>query len=187
VFLAFNSAEFANTYIRSTPSPEGIVSLGGYLQFWGIMFLLCNFALLIFKTYDPVEQEDGIMETYQTIWDICKLPHMKSFIIVMLIAKIGFQANEAVTGLKLLELGFNKEYLALSVLIDFPLQMIFGYYAAKWSSGPTPLYPWTIGFYGRLFAALGGMLVVYNFPKEGVTTLYFILVMSATVLTSFMK
>jgi hypothetical protein len=34
---------------------------------------------------------------------------------VLLIAKIGFQVNEGVTGLKLLELGFNKEYLALSV------------------------------------------------------------------------
>ncbi len=60
---------------------------------------------------------------------------------VLLIAKLGFIANEAVTGLKLLELGFSKEDLALTVLIDFPFEILFGYYAAKWSSGSKPLQP----------------------------------------------
>jgi hypothetical protein len=66
---------------------------------------------------------------------------MVRFIGVLLICKIGFIANEAVTGLKLLELGFNKEYLAMAVLIDFPFQLLFGFYAAKWSSGDRPLKP----------------------------------------------
>lgn len=69
------------------------------------------------------------------------MPHMRQFIFMLLICKLGFIANEAVTGLKLLEKGFSKEDLALSVLIDFPLQLFFGYYAAKWSSGPRPLRP----------------------------------------------
>lgn len=60
---------------------------------------------------------------------------------MLLIAKIGFIAHEAVTGLKLLEKGFHKEDLALAVLIDFPFQILFGYYAAMWSSGPKPLRP----------------------------------------------
>lgn len=62
-----------------------------------------------------------------------------------MVAKIGFICNEAVTGLKLLELGFNKEDLALTVLIDFPFEILFGYYAAKWSSGPKPLKPVNFG------------------------------------------
>ncbi len=66
---------------------------------------------------------------------------MRQFMMMLLVAKIGFIANEAVTGLKLLEKGFSKEDLALSVLVDFPLQLFFGYYAAKWSSGPRPLLP----------------------------------------------
>lgn len=188
VFLAFSSPEFANSYLRSVPSPEGMLTLGSYLVFWGIMFLVCNAFLLLLKTDDPVEDEESILSVYQTIWSICQLPNMRQFICVMLIAKIGFQANEAATGLKLIELGFNREYLALSVLIDFPLQMIFGFYAAKWSSGSSPLRPWMYGFYGRLAAALVGMIVVWCYPKEGgVTTSYFILVMIATVLASFMK
>lgn len=70
---------------------------------------------------------------------------MKSFILVLLTAKIGFIANESVTGLKLLEKGFSKEDLALAVLVDFPFQILFGYYAAKWSSGPRPLKPVSVG------------------------------------------
>lgn len=66
---------------------------------------------------------------------------MRRLIVVLLVAKIGFIANESVTGLKLLEKGFSKEDLALAVLIDFPFQVLVGYYAAKWSNGPQPLKP----------------------------------------------
>ncbi|KAI8900900.1 acetyl-coenzyme A transporter 1-domain-containing protein [Globomyces pollinis-pini] len=186
VFLAFNSPEFCNKYILSSPMEEGLISLGGYLQFWGFAFLVCNFWLVFFKTEVPDgEDEESISSVYKIIFDIIQMPHMKTFTFILLIAKIGFMANEAVTGLKLLELGFNKEYLALSVLIDFPLQMVFGYYAAKWSSGDKPLLPWLVGFYGRLFAALAGMAVVYAYPKEGVTDIYMAVVLFATVLGSF--
>jgi hypothetical protein len=66
---------------------------------------------------------------------------MRRLIVVLLVAKVGFIANESVTGLKLLEKGFSKEDLALAVLIDFPFQLLVGYYAAKWSNGPQPLKP----------------------------------------------
>src|SRR4051812_32537476 len=71
-------------------------------------------------------------------WDDVPLPDVFRFILVLLVAKIGFVANETVTGLKLLEKGFNKEDLALLVLIDFPFQLMFGYLAARWSRGPRP-------------------------------------------------
>ncbi|KAJ3256946.1 hypothetical protein HK103_005064 [Boothiomyces macroporosus] len=187
VFLAFNSPEFCNAYIRSVPSDSGLLTLGQYLFFWGVMFLICDFFLLFFTETADHFEEESISSVYKTIIDICQMKHMQTFIGILMICKIGFQANEAVTGLKLLELGFNKEYLALSVLLDFPLQMIFGYYAAKWSSGKRPLLPWLYGFYGRLLAAVVGMAVVYNYPKEGVTTAYLVVVMSATVLSSFMN
>jgi hypothetical protein len=65
--------------------------------------------------------------------------------------------------------------------------MVFGYYAAKWSSGDKPLLPWLVGFYGRLGATLLGMAVVAAFPAEGVTNTYFVIVMASTVLSSFFK
>ena len=107
--------------------------------------------------------------------------------IVLLMSKFGFQANEAVTNLKLLEKGFSREDLALTVLIDFPFSIFFGYYAAKWSSGPRPLEPWMMAFVGRLLSAVLNMGVVMMFPKEGVGLFYFILVIVAHVGTSFMS
>ncbi|KAJ1567152.1 hypothetical protein HK096_010802 [Nowakowskiella sp. JEL0078] len=94
---------------------------------------------------------------------------MTRFILILLIAKIGFVANEAVTGLKLLEFGYHKEDLALGVLIDFPFQILFGYYAAKWSNGKNPLNPWLYGFYGRLTAAVFGLFLVYTISITGPT------------------
>jgi hypothetical protein len=112
---------------------------------------------------------------------------VRTLMIVLLMSKFGFQANEAVTNLKLLEKGFSKEDLALTVLIDFPFSILFGYYAAKWSSGPTPLKPWMLAFVGRLLAALLSMAVVAMFPKNGVGMTYFVMVIIAHVGTSFMR
>ncbi|OAJ37087.1 hypothetical protein BDEG_21156 [Batrachochytrium dendrobatidis JEL423] len=128
-----------------------------------------------------------IKEVYHTMVKIIMLPHMKTFIAVLLVAKLGFVANDAVTGLKLLEKGFSKEDLALAVLIDFPFQIVFGYYAAKWSNGSRPLKPWLWAFYGRLFAAFLGMVMVYFVPQTGITTSFFTIVIIGTVFSSFMS
>ncbi|TPX68781.1 hypothetical protein SpCBS45565_g02954 [Spizellomyces sp. 'palustris'] len=187
VFLALNSSEFCNKYLRSVPATEGVLQLGSYLQFWGAMFLLCDAWLVCFKKeeIDDTETIDEIKTVYETIWKVCMMPHMKKFIGVLMVAKLGFIANEAVTPLKLLDKGLHKEDLALSVLIDFPFQILFGYYAAKWSSGAQPLRPWLYAFYGRLAFAVVGMLLVWSFPSGGVTSSYFFIVITATVLNSF--
>ncbi|KAH9244049.1 hypothetical protein BASA81_018589 [Batrachochytrium salamandrivorans] len=175
-------------YLRFEPLPYGFIQLGGYLQFWGVMFLICNAWLTFFKKEaSDFTDVDDIKEVYHTMARIVMLPHMKTFIAVLLLSKIGFIANDAVTGLKLLENGFSKEDLALAVLIDFPFQIIFGYYAAKWSSGSRPLKPWLWAFYGRLIAALLAMTIVYFAPQTGVTTSFFVIVMVGTVFSSFMS
>ncbi|KAJ3183393.1 hypothetical protein HDU87_006712 [Geranomyces variabilis] len=189
VFLALNSPEFCNKYLRSAAQDVGVLPLGSYLQFWGVMFLLCNAWLIFVKheLHDQTETIDEIKHVYETIWHVLQMPHMKKLVGVLLVAKIGFIANEAVTPLKLLDKGLKKEDMALSVLIDFPFQIVFGYYAAKWSSGSEPLRPWMLAFYGRLAFAGLGMLLVHYFPEGGATGGYFFLVMAATVLNSFMS
>jgi hypothetical protein len=66
---------------------------------------------------------------------------VQSFLLVHLFTKLGTAANDAATSLKLLEKGLSKEDLALAVLVDFPFQIIFGWLAARWSSGDKPLRP----------------------------------------------
>lgn len=147
VFLAFNSPAFSNKYFRAEAQDVGLVPLGGYLKFWSMVYFAITLWLVLLKKEERSymdESDIDIKSVYKNILRIIRLPHMKSFMVVLLTAKIGFIANGAVTALKLLEKGFSKEDLALAVLIDFPLQIIFGYYAVRWSSGPRPLKPVSI-------------------------------------------
>ncbi|KAG0367696.1 hypothetical protein BGZ54_003448 [Gamsiella multidivaricata] len=189
VFLAFNSPEFSNKYFRTEPQDYGLVPLGGYLKFWAVMYLAITLWLVLMKKEERThldEDDIGIKAVYQIILRIIRLPHMKSFMVVLLTAKIGFIANDAVTALKLLEKGFSKEDLALAVLIDFPFQIIFGYYAVRWSSGARPLKPWLWAFFAHLACCVIAMLLVYGFPADGVVTpAYFYMVLITTVATSF--
>ncbi|KAF9974372.1 hypothetical protein BGZ73_002223 [Actinomortierella ambigua] len=189
VFLAFNSPEFSNKYFRSEPHETGLVPLGGYLRFWSLVYFAITLWLVFWKKEDRVPSDESdidIKSVYKIILRIIRLPHMKSFMIVLLTAKIGFIANDAVTALKLLEKGFSKEDLALAVLIDFPFQIIFGYYAVRWSSGARPLRPWLWAFFAHLACCVVAMLLVYNFPADGVvTSSYFFMVLATTVTTSF--
>ncbi|KAI8147702.1 acetyl-coenzyme A transporter 1-domain-containing protein [Fennellomyces sp. T-0311] len=191
VFLALSSPEFSNKYIWSEPQDVGILRLGAYMKFWAFMYFVVTAWLVFMKKETPTHTDEdqlGIKGVYTTIWKICQLPHMRSFIVVLLTAKVGFICHEAVTSLKLLEKGFSKEDLALSVLLDFPLQIFFGYYAAKWSNGPRPLKPWLLAFYGRLFFSAVGMLIVAWYPQEQeIGFFYFGVIMASTVLTSFMS
>ncbi|KAG0006453.1 hypothetical protein BGZ65_007859 [Modicella reniformis] len=189
VFLAFNSPEFSNKYFRSEPQDVGLVPLGGYLKFWSMIYFAFTLWLVFLKTEERSQTDQNeidIKSVYKIILSIIRLPHMKSYMIVLLTAKIGFIANGAVTALKLLEKGFSKEDLALTVLIDFPVQIIFGYYAVQWSSGPRPLKPWLIAYCAHLVCCVVAMLIVSSFPKDGVvTSSYFYMVLATTVTTSF--
>lgn len=102
-----------------------------------------------------------------------------------LIAKIGFQANEGVTSLKLVEKGFAREDLALAVLIDFPFQLVLGYLAAKWSRGTNALNPWLYAFAARLVFAVLSIALVAGVPDQPIGYSYFILVILFTVTSSF--
>ena len=107
--------------------------------------------------------------------------------------------------LKLLEKGFPKEYLALTVLIDFPFQMIMGFFVAKWSAGTRTFRPVRIDFKGmrytnfyynslssvdhcyycRIVMSLVGLYVISRFPVGGLTSSYAVLIICTTILTSF--
>ncbi|KAK9367934.1 acetyl-coenzyme A transporter 1-domain-containing protein [Lipomyces kononenkoae] len=191
VFLAFNSAEFANKYFRTVPQDTGLLSMSSYLKFWGWTYLIMTLALFLGKTEEKTREtrsgKNGILDVYTAMWKIVKLPNVQLFILIHLVSKFGFQANDAVTNLKLLEKGLSKEDLALTVLIDFPFEIIFGYYSAKWSVGNRPLRPWLYAFVGRLGSALLAQLLVYYFPKNGAGSFYLLLVILVHVLGSFMS
>lgn len=245
VFISLNSSDFANKYFRTQPLDYGFVSLGGYMKFAGILYILVTIYVIMFtkerplddvlprlgpsaaKKYDEsklvAEYPDGddigtsnkasIKYTYKCFARILKLKSVQSLVIIHLTSKVAFQCNEAATNLKLLERGFKKEDLAVTVLIDVPFEVIFGYYVAKWSSESNHhlhpsrpvlsrtnnwtrflvgdrgiLTPWLWGFLGRLIAAALGSYVLSIFPKNNqLNKPFFLLVIIQHLLGSFMS
>ena len=132
----------------------------------GWLYLLVTVGLALLKREDLSKNEDGIWDTYKVMVGILKMKNIQSLIIVHLIAKIGFQANDGATQLKLLDKGLGQDNLALTVLIDFPFEIGLGYYVGKWSATYPPMALWSGAFVGRLIAAALAQVIVWADPKS---------------------
>ncbi|KAF8470088.1 acetyl-coenzyme A transporter 1-domain-containing protein [Kalaharituber pfeilii] len=186
VFLAFNSADFSNKYFRTVPKEVGIFTLGGYLTFWGWAYLIVTIALAVLNKEDKTGTREGLKSVYKTMWQVIKLKHVQTFVIIHLISKIGFQANDAVTNLKLLDKGLSQEDLALTVLIDFPFEIALGYYAGKWCAYFPSMRLWLWAFIGRLVAAVLAHITVWLFPRDGIVgTGYLLVVIAEHIFSTF--
>lgn len=145
----------------------------------------------------------NLKKVYGVLWSVCKLKRkcadaregiymlslyltdVQSLCIMHFISKIGFQANEAVTQLKMVEKGLKREDMALAVLIDFPFQLLEGYFAARWTRGDRPLRPWIWAFWGRLGFAVVAMFTIAAFPKPPISTSFFIFIILTAVASGF--
>lgn len=161
------------------------MTLGGYLTFWGWAYIAVTLGLAVLKREEKTKERDGIVEVYKSMLGVLKLKNIQSIIIIHLISKIGFQANDAVTNLKLLDKGFSQEDLALTVLIDFPFEISLGYYAGRWSTVNPPIHVWCWAFIGRLIAAIVAQAVVMIFPKDGVQPWYLLTVILSHIFSTF--
>lgn len=68
-----------NKYFRSTPLEYGLVSLGGYLRFWALVFLVVTAWLAFVKKEDAVSENDPDMDVkkvYKVMWSIIRLKSM---------------------------------------------------------------------------------------------------------------
>ena len=95
---------------------------------------------------------------------------------IHLTSKIGYAANDAATALKMVEKGLGKEAFATAVLIDFPIQVVGGYFVARWSRGDKPLRPWIWAVWPRFTFALLAAIVLWRFPEPPITTGFFVFI-----------
>lgn len=170
VFLALNSEAFSARW--GTP----ILTLGAYLRFWSIVCFGVTLWLIFFRRERKdilSEDETNITSVYKTIWSISQLKSVRSFLAIHLTSKIGFAAHDAATSLKMVEKGLGKEDFAAAVLFDFPIQVVGGYFIARWSRGDKPLRPWMWAFWPRLVFALLAAVVLWRFPAPPITTGFF--------------
>ncbi|RMZ81012.1 hypothetical protein DV738_g2424, partial [Chaetothyriales sp. CBS 135597] len=188
VFLALQAPDFANHWFRKTPQDVGLLTLGGYMSFWGWAYLVVTAGLAWFKRERRDSAEDSLVQVYRSMWAVMKLPNILTIIAVYLVCKLGFVTNESVTNLKLLDKGFGQANLALVVLIDFPFELGLGYYAGKWSTQYTPLRLWCWAYVARLAGAVIAQLVVMIYPTApdaAVPGWYLLLVILSHIYSTF--
>ena len=89
IFMALESADFCNSYLRFTPSDTGIVDLAGFLYFWGILFLIIT-TLVGFLKHERQENltQNGIIAAYKQLYEIAKLPAIRIYVIAILTSKV---------------------------------------------------------------------------------------------------
>uniref|UniRef100_A0A6B2E495 Putative acetyl-coa transporter n=1 Tax=Phlebotomus kandelakii TaxID=1109342 RepID=A0A6B2E495_9DIPT len=146
VFMALESTEFCNTYLRREAAPEGFVTLPGFLWFWGIVFLLTTTLVAVFKRENAsaasrytAQPELNIRQSYTLLLDILRMRPIQILGAILLTVKISFAASDAVSSLKLIDAGVPKDKLALLVVPLVPLQIILPLVISKYTTGPRPM------------------------------------------------
>ncbi|CAO2612996.1 Acetyl-coenzyme A transporter 1 [Lemmus lemmus] len=186
LFLALESADFCNKYLRFQPQPKGIVTLSDFLFFWGTVFLITTTLVALLKKENKEvsvvkEETQGITDTYKLLFAIIKMPAVLAFCLLILTSKIGFSAADAVTGLKLVEEGVPKEHLALLAVPMVPLQIVLPLIISKYTAGPQPLNIFYKAMPYRLLLGLEYALLVWWTPKVehqgGFPIYYYIIVL----------
>lgn len=163
ILLAFSSPDFCNKYIRSIHQDTGLITLSGFLFFWGIIFLITTTLVWIFKKENDCDdlEDHGILGTYHLLIEILRLPSIKQLVVMLLTVRVGFAAADSVTGLKLIEAGVKKESLALMAVPLVPLQIILPLVISKLTAGPRPLDVYAKAIPFRLFMGFIFTLLVY--------------------------
>ncbi|KAI2653678.1 Acetyl-coenzyme A transporter 1 [Labeo rohita] len=145
-----------------------------FLFFWGIVFMVSTTLVAVLKKENnkqhlnkkkPREETQSVMETYKLLLSIIKMPTVFTFCALLLTAKIGFSAADAVTGLKLVEAGVPKEQLALLAVPMVPLQILLPLVISKYTAGPRPLDVFYKAFPFRLLIGLEYALLVWWTPS----------------------
>ncbi|CAB57921.1 endomembrane system acetyl-CoA transmembrane transporter [Schizosaccharomyces pombe] len=159
ILLVFTSPEFANTFIRSIPSNEGLITLSGYIKFWAYFTFIAS-VLVCFWDESNHQEIANISDMWKTIRAALSLKNMRQLLIVHTLGKVGFVANETLTLLKATEFGLSNEMLSLIILINFPLGLALGVYTGR-ISNYRPLDIWLKGYWGRVVSILLNTILVY--------------------------
>jgi len=160
-----------------------LITLSGFLFFWGCVFIVATTLVAIFKSEkdtskssdnpnseeeeeEQEEEEDlGIVDTYKMLYKIVTLPLMPAFVVFLLTSKVGFSAADSVTSLKLIERGVPKEKLAMLAIPIIPLNIALPWIISKYTSGTQPMNIYLKAIPPRLIMGLVFMGVVMVTPS----------------------
>uniref|UniRef100_A0A7S1NDS8 Acetyl-coenzyme A transporter 1 n=1 Tax=Eutreptiella gymnastica TaxID=73025 RepID=A0A7S1NDS8_9EUGL len=188
IFLAFNSSDFCNRFLRAEPQDQGMLSLGNFMMFWGVIFLVSTIVICIFKRERNIGENDEdnltVGQAYVQMFRLCQLPAVIKLSAILLTCRVAFGAADSITTLKLQEKGIPKDTLGILVLAIVPLNIFVTSFFGSRTSGPRPFtlflkaYPWRL-LMGVVFAVL-----VWAFPTDHSEVgwgFYIVVIMAFTV------
>ncbi|CAF0891900.1 unnamed protein product [Brachionus calyciflorus] len=148
VFLVLQSANFSNNYIRPFFGIEaqqfGIVTIEGFMKFFGLVFLITTTLVLFFKkekdcdSTDSLEDTLTLTQTYQLVLQIINLSCVKKLSFLLLTSKIAFGLQSMIY-LKLIEKGVARESLGILAIPLTPFEIVLPLLISRFSNGPKPL------------------------------------------------
>lgn len=213
LFLALQNPSFCDSYVRPWLGGIGsLLSLSQMLQFVGCIYVVLTICIFALKTELPApkvgkdhlpmdlslveaNREDSgnsssyrsaILNTYKDLIRVVQLPAIRQLLLLLLIVKTGFSAYDNVFALKLLDLGFPKETMAMMTVLQSPFTLVGSVISGRLAAKYGPLFPYMNGFYLRFLMSMTGVpLVMYFTALGGVPTpFFFMLLLSTSVLYS---
>ncbi|KAJ1639185.1 acetyl-coenzyme A transporter 1-domain-containing protein [Pavlovales sp. CCMP2436] len=144
-FLALNDEGTCNRFLRARPGTGGMVSLGGFVAFWGWAFLFTTVVVWVGKAERPeAGAAGGVLAMYREAWECAKLWPVRQYALVLLTAKVGSAAADAATSLKLTEYGMPKEELAFLSPLLIGAGVLAPLVLSRFTTGKRPMsvYLW---------------------------------------------
>ncbi len=185
IYLSLASSEFCNKYFSRT---SVALDFGQFLLFCGTFYIVAMFLVTRMspENIDIAPKPGSIKMAYRQMFKIMSLSSVKTLLMILLLGKIGYMAGETLMPLKLLDKGFPKETLSITMLVDFAVQICLSWLAINWAAREHPLRSWQLGCLCRILMSLFGIWIVAAFPVDGeISTNYVLLVQLHTVVTSF--
>lgn len=214
VFLALQDSNFSTSYIRPWVGGSGsILSLSSMLQLVGCIYIVFTICIFLFKAespasgttrspspgqllpsrsqngslYKPNSYRVAIVKTYRDLASVIQLPAIRQLLFLLLIVKTGFSAYDNVFVLKLLDLGFPKQTMAMMSVLQAPFSLIGSVVAGRLAAKHGPLFPYMLGFCLRYAMSLAALPLIkyFGYLNGVVTPLFFGLFLITSVSYSF--
>lgn len=167
VVLLLRSEKFCNKWLRFYPKSGGIITLKGYLYFWGIVYFVAAACVSKFKSeiQPSAEQKGlGVLNTYKLLWDIIKLPNVKILGAIFLTGKIGFATVDTVTNMEFMEAGVSENNIVIIGIMVFLVKLVVPIAMTKTTSSTKSMDIYMQCIPYRLLHGLAFTLLLYYTP-----------------------
>ena len=145
----------------------GWTTLGGFMWFWGLVFLLSAAAVAATPEVASEEESARLSDVYRHVLRLLRLPAIARLLLLLLTSRAAFAASDTLTQFVLMERGMSKSKWADFASLLAPLEMFLPILLAKWTGGERPMGAFLAAYPLRLAVGVATAAVVASSPTRG--------------------